>query len=126
MKRVIFALLLLPTLTHAKCDEQKGITRLQCHVVMTSGDMLLAEIKGDASTMMLAGAGGSRELQADIAGAMARAKGKPDVQRAIKEYYLAATTYFENPTGLAGKKYKADLDAKTKALDLEMKLAGIP
>ncbi len=73
----------------------------------------------------------TEKLDADVAGAVKSAKGKPDLVKAIKEFYAAASAYLANgiPTGrleqIAADRLKTDMNAKEKALNLEIKLSGM-
>jgi dihydroxyacetone kinase len=111
---------------HAGCEEQKPIRKMICHATSTSGDLMLAEIKGGGSEATVAGMNGKKKLDDDVAKAIAEAKGKQDLVKAIKAFYLAAGKYFDNPNGAMGRAYKADYNSADDALHLEAKLAGIP
>lgn len=67
-------------------------------------------------------------LESHIDAALVAAKKNPDLLRATKDFYVAATSYFGNaaPTTLAdtaiSKRAKATMDEKRTALELELKL----
>ena len=119
------ALCAVQLVAHADCAEQKPIRKLICDSAMAQMDMMIAEIKEDGYALSSSGRKAAQAMEEDIAPAMHEAKGKAAVAAAVKEYYLAAGTYYENPAGILGKKYKADMEQKEKALQLELKLAGI-
>ncbi len=69
------------------------------------------------------------KLEAAIEKAVAAAKGNADLSKAVKEYYVTATAYFDSvgATDLIeaanSKRAEAALNEKETALELELKLA---
>jgi hypothetical protein len=69
-------------------------------------------------------------IDADLKPALSFAKGHPDLAKAVKAYYLAATNYFDvafatnSYERAAAQRAKSDLDSADNSLHLEEKLAG--
>jgi hypothetical protein len=69
-------------------------------------------------------------VEADVKPALAFAKAHPDLAKAVKAYYLAATNYFDAAfvtnayERSAAQRAKSELDSADNALHLEEKLAG--
>lgn len=78
---------------------------------------------------------GNADLDKRLDPALAAAKGHPDLIKAIKEFYIAAKGYFDGAMGGSGTpaivaaaqaaRLKSELDAKSTALDLEIKTAHL-
>ncbi len=124
-----FAVLLLAgmagTVGAAKKADYSAIHRLTVDVLLGQDSVELAN--GPAAAFA-AGLQTKKSLESHIGAALAAAKKKPDLLKATKELYVAATSYFENaaPTSLIdaanSKHAKATMDEKRTALELELKL----
>jgi len=72
-----------------------------------------------------------QHLDDSVAPAVRYARGRADLVKAIKDYYTAASTYLANGIPLdrfqkiSADRLESDYRAKEKALELEIKLAGI-
>lgn len=93
-----------------------------------AAETYVAVLANDPVTGQKAGWDAKEALESHIDAALAAAKKKPDLLKATKEYYVAATSYFENaaPTNLIDKanteRAKKTMDEKRTALELELKL----
>jgi hypothetical protein len=91
----------------------------------------LEELAGDWIKAADTRRDGLAKLEEYLPVALSAAKGKPDVVQALKAYYLAAKAYLGSsiPSDVleraATMRLKADMEAKSNALDLEIKLAGL-
>ena len=78
---------------------------------------------------------GKASLEKRLKPALAAAKGKADLTKAIKEYYLAAKAYFDGvwPSSDTPKfvykaqaeRLKSEMQSKADALELELQLSGL-
>lgn len=73
----------------------------------------------------------SEAIDKDVELAVKAARGKQELAKAIKDYYAAATTYISAgiPSNriqqATSDRYENEMEAKSKSLSLEMKIAGI-
>lgn len=78
---------------------------------------------------------GEASLEKRISPALAAARGKADLIKAIKEYYLAAKAYFDGVWPQSDvpnlvyraqvSRLKSEMRSKSDALELELKLSGL-
>lgn len=117
------------------------------HTVVMDAALLETDVMFDKSQADHA-VRGMKDLDTLLKPAIAAADGHDDLKIAIKQFYVAAKTYFDSsmaftplpdyvhgelrPSAAAVEhkkeqaRLKTDLDAKANALELEMKLAGVP
>lgn len=127
MKRVLFALILAAgTFTPAMAaDPAKAVAALELAVDTGMMDVYLGTQAGDIARITKGRDTGLAGIGRAIKPALASTK-SPDLRKAIKEYYVAAETYFNEALSsgsLNGRRLESDLAAKESALDLEVKLA---
>jgi hypothetical protein len=134
-KSLIFGLFFYVTAFSAEpTPAQKAVYSLILDADLGASAIMLGSMGNDLATFEKASADLGKQVQAidlDVAAAVKATNKKPDVVKAVKDFYGAASTYLSNgiPTSrmekAASDRLKAEMDGKEKALKLEMKLAGL-
>lgn len=109
---------------HAE-DPSKAIAALELAVDTGKLDVYIGTQGGDIGRVSKGRDAGLAGIANAIKPALAAAR-SPDLRKAIKEYYVAAETYFNGALSagsLNGQRLESDLAAKEAALDLELTLA---
>lgn len=112
---LLFALLVCGSALAAKFD---GVPIAMHRQLIAMGKLVMGV--PDPSTASYDAAVTSEKLKANIGTLLASAKGKPDLLKAVKEYHIAALSYFASPTAST----EATLDDKSTAVDMELQLLG--
>jgi len=107
-----------------KSDVAMAELTLMTGTLQMEGNDLDATIKSQNEVHEL-----GKKIDGEVEAAVRAAKGKPDLARAIKEFYAAASAYISAglPTNRIAKaqseRLRNELETKDKALDLELKLS---
>jgi len=112
----------------AKPEKHQYINAMELAVAEAQASILVSEFANDYTSSLADVDKAKAALELNIVPAVKEAKGKGDLVKAIKEYYVAAKSYFASlpPTDrlqlAASNRLKMDMEAKGSALELEREL----
>jgi hypothetical protein len=119
---MIFIALL--ALAGASIDGHAGTDKIGLLVAEAQANAILADLQAQTgdwkkATDSALSAKGDIDKRTDAA--LMEANGHPDLLRALKEYIVAANSYFDAVGEAQARRLKTDMDAKAKMVELELK-----
>ena len=132
----LFGTLVIALLMTTVCVAQPNAREYKISNMLNAANQMVAmaslnELSGNSLGADDARRDGLAKLENLFPDALEAAKGSPDLVQAVKAYYLAGKAYLGSspPRDVleraASLRLKADMEAKSDALELEMKLAGL-